>query len=102
MSDCRCLGVPGERSSRGLGRSQRYPWRSDETGFLVSLAVRSVKEDGVAIGFPDRGDFDAARTVNAKVDAAGLSIAKQDPFGHFERVFDQLFMMAKGFVDVTT
>src|SRR5262245_3039020 len=43
----------------------------DELGFEDPLAAGTIKQDGVAVGFPDCGELDAAGSMQAKENAAG-------------------------------
>ena len=56
----------------------------DELRFAHALAAGTVKQNGVAVGFPDRGQFDAARSVEAKENAARPARPDEQVFRHSE------------------
>jgi hypothetical protein len=68
----------------------------NELGFQDPFATGVVEQDGVAIGFPDRRQFDAPRAVHAEEDAAGALAADEDSFGDRKSSDLQLILIAKG------
>ena len=68
--------------------------------FVQSFAVGTVKENGVAIGFPNGGELHAARSVQAKEDAAGKSTTDEDSFSGWKYVRLQFVVVANGLVNI--
>jgi hypothetical protein len=68
--------------------------------FQEPLSSTIVKQDLVAIGFPDRREPGGPGAVQAEVNTAGLFTPLENPFCHRERSFLELAMFAKGCMDV--
>src|SRR5688500_10475464 len=87
----------------GLGRSnqgRRQHWGLDQPGLEHPLARRAVKQDRVAVGFPDRRELDAPRPVQAEENAARPLAADQDPLADFKSSGLQLILVADRLVHV--
>jgi len=54
----------------------------EELRFAHALAPGTVKQNRVTVGFPDRGQLHAARSVQAKENAAWTPAANQDSLGY--------------------
>ncbi len=74
----------------------------DELHFSKALPVRTVKENAVAIRFPDRRNPNLPRTVQAEMDAARLAPAHENLLGHRERTALEMSVVAKGCVNIVT
>jgi hypothetical protein len=72
----------------------------DELRFANALAAGAVKQDGIAVGFPDRSQLYAAGTVEAKKDAARLSAANQDSLRNLKGIDLEFILLANGGVDI--
>ncbi len=57
-----------------------------QAGAVESLACGAVKQNGVTLGFPNRGDFHGTGTMQAKENAARLSGTHKNALRHAERV----------------
>src|SRR5436305_5515533 len=73
----------------------------DELCLTHALAAGTVKQDRVAIGLPNRGQLDAARSVEAKENAARSSPANQDPLRDVKGADLQFVLLAYGVLDVS-
>jgi hypothetical protein len=69
-------------------------------GLEKTLSSRAVKQNLVAIGFPDRRKLGCPGTVQAEILAARLSIPHESPFCHAECPDLKLILVANGCVDV--
>jgi hypothetical protein len=79
-------------------------WRKyrclNELCLANSFAARIVKEHRVPVGFPNRGEFDAPRAVQAEENAAGPRAANENAFGNGESADFEFVLMANGLMDV--
>ena len=82
---------------RECGRECR---RLDEQCLAGALATGAVKQDSVAIRFPDRGEFDAAWAMHAKEDAARLFAPDQDSFRYAKGRWFEFILIANRVVDI--
>jgi hypothetical protein len=73
----------------------------DQLGLFQAFARGTVEEDGVAIGFPDGGELDAAGAVQAEEDAAGPLSANQNPFRDLKSTDLQFVLLANFVMDVS-
>jgi hypothetical protein len=72
----------------------------DELRFANALASRTVKQNGVSVGLPDRSQLDASRAVQAKEDAARFSAANQNSLCHLKGTNLELILLANCIVDI--
>jgi hypothetical protein len=74
----------------------------DQLNPVDALAAGAVEQDGVAIGFPNGGQLDAPRAMQAKENAARPFAADQDAFRDFKRSRLQFMLVAKAMMDKST
>jgi hypothetical protein len=67
---------------------------------MKSLSGGTVKQDRIAIGFPNGSNFYRPRSVQAKEDAARLAASHQNAFRHTEGAEFQLVVLTQYFVDI--
>ena len=82
------------------GRDAPQPGRLYQLCFLEPLSSRPIKQNLVVVRLPDRGKLDHSRTVQTKVDPAGLPPSNKDPLGHVEGAGLKLTVLTQGYVDV--
>src|SRR5262245_55194157 len=78
----------------GLGERRRQGRCQDELRLADTLAAGAVKQDRVAVGFPDCGELHAAGSVKAEENAASLAAANQDPFGYLKGADLEFILLA--------
>ena len=83
-----------------LGQSRREDRCLDKLRFADALAAGAVKQDRVAVRFPNRGQLHAAWPVQAKKHAARTASANQDSFGNVKGANLQFILLADGVLDV--
>jgi hypothetical protein len=71
-------------SIRQLRKCRRKDRRLNELRLANPLTTGVVEEHRIAVGFPDRGEFDASGSMEAKEYAAGPRTADEDAFCNLE------------------
>jgi hypothetical protein len=56
----------------------------------------TVKQNCVSVGLPNRSQFYASRSVQAKEDAAKFVVARELSFGYLENSFFKIVSLAEG------
>src|SRR5689334_4558790 len=67
---------------------------------MKSLTRGAVKQNSVAIGFPNGRHLDRSRPMQAEEDAAGTIAAHQNSLRHLKSAKLQLIVLTKNFVDI--
>lgn len=71
-------------------------------GFSEPLAAGTVKQNRIAIRFPNRREAQRARSMQAKVNAAGSATPHQHLFGEGEIIYFELVLFAECFANKLT
>jgi hypothetical protein len=74
----------------------------DHLGFPEPLAAGTVKQNRIAIRFPNRREAQRARSMQAKVNAAGSATPYQNLFGEGEIIYFELVLFAECFANKLT
>jgi hypothetical protein len=88
------LGFSGKRWSEN--------WSLDQLCPAHPLATGAVKQDRVAIGFPNRGQLDASRAVQAEKNSAWTAAANQNSLCNTKGTYLQFILLANRIVNVTS
>jgi hypothetical protein len=82
---------------------RRSQYRSlDQLRPAYALSTGAVKQDGVAVGFPNGGQLHATGTMQAKENATGTAAADQHSFGNSKGTYLQFVLLANRVLDVTS
>jgi hypothetical protein len=73
--------------------------RFDELDLIQSLAGRTVKQNGVPLGFPNCRELDRPGAVQTKQDSTRFIPAEQQPLRHPKRADYELMLKAEGLID---
>ena len=69
---------------------------------MKALSRRAVKQDRVALSFPNCREFDRPRAMEAEVDSAGPVAANENSLGKRKGADFKLIVLAKDCVDVVS
>jgi hypothetical protein len=75
-------------------------WGFQQLGLQKPLALRTVEQNLVAVGLPNRGELSGSGAMQTKIDAATLLTANKNPLAQPKSPDLKLIMTANGCVDV--
>jgi len=73
------------------------PWRCYQLSFMETLASRTVKQNRIAVRFPNRREIQRPWPIQAKVYAARRAVSHEDSLLEWKQVFFESVLFAESF-----